>query len=399
MLVDNGGFFPEQDDSLYRNNAWFMMDAMQLLGTDAVGTSEKELRYGRAFLLAQVKRTRLPMVCANLFDKSTNKPLLPSYVVKKVGNVTVGVFGLMSDKVDLGPSRDSLFVEEPTSAAKRVVAEMRKKGATVVVLLSQLGKVESEDLVTAIDGVDAVMVGRNVPLLQQGRLIKNTVACYGGEQGQYVGRTILTLDAAKKVTTGANETFILSPEVGEKKEILDIVKRFEDNFNDQLRKREKERAAQQSVQSTGEQSAEHFVGTEICARCHKSEFEQWKTTKHAQAWQTLVDIKKDATPDCVPCHVVGYKKAGGFQTGEDAAKLGNVGCENCHGMGTQHESYPAQARRITEATCRGCHTSSTSPNFDFALYSPHILHKPQGALKPLPPNPAKQKMLQGGAAH
>ena len=61
MLVDNGGFFPEQDDSLYRNNAWFMMDAMVLLKTDAVGTSEKELRYGRSFLLAQVKRTRLPM--------------------------------------------------------------------------------------------------------------------------------------------------------------------------------------------------------------------------------------------------------------------------------------------------------------------------------------------------
>ena len=37
-------------------------------------------------------------------------------------------------------------------AAQRTVAELRKKGATVVVLLSQLGKVESEDLVTAVDG-------------------------------------------------------------------------------------------------------------------------------------------------------------------------------------------------------------------------------------------------------
>ncbi len=372
-----------------------MMDAMVLLKTDAVGTSEKELRYGRSFLLAQVKRTRLPMVCANLFDKSTNKPLLPPYLIKKVGNVSVGVFGLMSDKVDLGPSRDSMFVEEPTSAAKRVVAEMRKKGATAIVLLSQLGKVESEDLVTALDGVDAVMVGRNVPLLQQGRLIKNTTACYGGEQGQYVGRTILTLDAQKKVTTGANETFILSPEVGENADILAIVKSFEDNFNDQLRKREKERAAQQSVQSSGDQAVEHFVGTEICARCHQSEFEQWKTTKHAKAWQTLVDIKKDATPDCVPCHVVGYKKSGGFQTGDDAAKLGNVGCENCHGMGTQHEAYPKDAARITEATCRQCHTANTSPNFSFAVFQPHILHQGAGTLPPLPENPAKQKLMQG----
>ncbi|MBK7366465.1 MAG: hypothetical protein IPJ04_00785 [Candidatus Eisenbacteria bacterium] len=403
LLVDNGGFFPEQDD--YQDAAWFLMDAMKLLGTDAVGISEKELRYGRAFLLAQYKRTQLPLTCANLFDKTTKKPLVAPYVIVKKGTVTVGLFGLTSDKVDMGVSRDSVTVEDPVAAATRTVAELRKKGATVIVLLSQLGKVESEDLVTAVDGIDAVMVGRNTPLLQKGRLIKTTVACYGGEQGQYIGRTLLTLDAGKKVVSGDNETFILGPEVGEKPEMLTLVKSFEDSFNDKLRKKEKERAAQAELNrangGTGnaEQAVDHYLGGDLCQRCHKAEYEQWNTTLHAQAWKTLVDAKKDANADCIPCHVVGYKKPGGFQTGDDAARLSNVQCENCHGMGTQHESYPTQARRITEATCRGCHTSSTSPNFNFALYSPHIMHKPQGALKPLPPNPAKQKMLQGGASH
>ncbi len=40
-----------------------------------------------------------------------------------------------------------------------------------------------------------------------------------------------------------NETFILSPEVGENADLLAIVKSFEDNFNDKLRKKEKEKAA------------------------------------------------------------------------------------------------------------------------------------------------------------
>jgi 2',3'-cyclic-nucleotide 2'-phosphodiesterase (5'-nucleotidase family) len=401
MLVDNGGFFPEQDDSLYRNVAWFLMDGMKLLGSDAVGMSEKELRYGRGFLLAQIKRTQLPMTCANLFDQGTNKTLLPPFMVKKIGGVNVGVFSLMSDKVDLGPSRDSLFVEEPSAAAKRTVDALRKKGATVIVLLSQLGKVESEDLVTAVDGIDAVMVGRNVPLLQQGRLIKNTVACYGGEQGQYMGRTILSLTPAKKSASGINETFMLSPEVGERQDILALVKSFEDNFNDMLRKREKEKAAAQATQSSsGDQAVDHFVGTELCARCHQAEFEQWKTTKHAKAWQTLVDIKKESTPDCVPCHVVGYKKPGGFQVADDATKLGNVGCENCHGMGTSHEAYPTQAQRITEATCQQCHTSNTSPNFSFAVFQPHVVHKtPSGPLPTIPPNPAKQKLMMGSVSN
>jgi len=403
LLVDNGGFFPEAADSLYREKAWFLMDGMVVLGTDAVGLSEKELKYGRAWLMSQLRRSRLPMTCANVWDKASKKTLLPPYLIVKKGGVNVGVFALTSDKVDLGPSRDSLVVEEPAAAAARVVPELRKKGATVVVLLSQLGKVESEDLVSSVDGIDVVIAGRNVPVLQKGRMIKNTVACYGGEKGQNLGRTIVTLDAAKKMQTGENDVFVLGPEILEKPEVLQMVKAFNDAFNDKMRKLEKERAAKAALETGGEgqgqkPSADHFVGTEICQRCHVPEYQQWLSTSHAKAWQTLVDNKKESTPDCVPCHVVGYKQPGGFHTADDAGKLGNVQCENCHGMGTQHEAMPTQPQKVTEATCRTCHNASTSPTFDFAVYQPHIVHRTPANLPPLPANPAKDKM-KSGAMH
>lgn len=397
MLVDAGGFFPEQAD--YEDAAWFLMDGMMLLHTDAVGMGEKELRYGKSFLLSHLKRSKLPMVCANVTDRYTKKPLVPPYLVKKVGTVKVGVFGLMSDKVDTGPSRDSIVVEEPTAAATRAVAALKKQGATVIVLLSQLGKVESEDVVTAVDGIDVVIVGRNVPLLQKGRMIKNTIACYGGEQGQNLGRTAVTLNAQRRMASAENETFVLGPEVGENPEILALVKSFEDSFNDKLRKKEKERAAEQAAAQTGKEGldADHFLGAEVCGRCHVSEMAQWKTTSHAKAWETLVDNKVDSRPDCIPCHVVGYQQAGGFKTGDDAARLGDVQCENCHGMGTQHDAYPTQARRITAETCLVCHNSTTSPSFDFAVYQPHIVHTPVANLPPLPVNPNKKaKMLEMG---
>jgi len=389
--VDNGFFFPEAEN--WEQNAWFMMDAMKLLHTDAVNVSEKELRYGRSFLLANWKRSKLPLVSANLWDKTTKKTLVDPYVLLKKGTVTVGVFGLTSGNVDLGMSRDSLSVSDPTEAAKASVAALRKKGATVVVLLSQLGKVESEDLVATVDGIDAVMIGRNVPVLQKGRLIKNTVACYGGEQGQYIGRTTLTLDPRRRTVSGENETYMLGPEVGEKPELLQLVKSFEDAFNDYLRKKDKEKQVQADQArlegGSHEQSADHFVGDQVCQRCHKTEYEQWKTTLHASAWKTLVDAKRDADPECIKCHVVGFQQAGGYKTGDDAARLSNVQCENCHGMGTQHEAYPAQSRRITEATCKQCHTKDTSPEFEYALFQPHILHTPQANLPKLPESPMK----------
>ncbi|MEO5988104.1 MAG: multiheme c-type cytochrome [Candidatus Eisenbacteria bacterium] len=399
LVVDAGGFFPEQNDAIYQNPAWFMLQAMKLLGTDASGMSDKELRFGKGFLVANARSSGLQLVCANLWDKQTKKTLVAPSIIKKVGTVKVGIFGLTSDKVDMGPARDSVTVEEPTAAARRTIASLRKQGATVIVLLSQLGKVESEDLVTAVDGIDVVVVGRNVPLLQKGRMIKNTVACYGGEQGQYIGRTIVTLDAARKMATGENDTYILGPEVGEKPEILTLVKSFEDAFNEKLRQEEKKKAAAQSANpeaGEAEASVDHYMGAEVCGRCHQAEMAQYKTTSHARAWETLVEAKKDANPECITCHVVGYKQAGGFKTGDDATRLADVQCENCHGMGTQHEAFPTAARRITEATCVTCHNPSNSPTFSFAVYQPHILHKVPANMPPLPVNPNKKMMGTGG---
>lgn len=397
MLVDNGGFFP--DDSLHIDYSWFLMDCMKLIATDAVGLSDRDLKFGLAYLKSQVKRTQLPVVCANLIDKRTKQPAFPPYLITSVGNVKVGVVGLLSDKVDLGPARDSLAVQEPQMVAKRLIPEMRKKGATVIVLLSQLGKVESEDLVTAVDGVDAVIVGRNVPMLQKGRLIKNTVACYGGEQGQYLGRTLLTLGAGNKVVTSENETFILGPEVGEKPEIASLVKDFEDKFNEKLRKVEMQRAAEQ-VSKAAQDTPDRYIGTEVCQRCHSSQSEQWKSTKHAHAWQTLVDAKKDANPDCIPCHVVGYQKPGGFSVaGQGVPKMANVGCENCHGMGSQHEAFASVPRKVGEATCLTCHTSSNSPTFNYANYLPHVMHQFAGKLPELPKHESSAPMMKGAGSH
>ncbi len=369
VLVDGGGFFPESDTQ--QDVAWFIMDAMKTLGTAAVGVSEKELRWGVAYLKGQVARTGLPVVSANLIDVSSRRLLFKPYVIEKLGRARVGYFSLMSDKVDLGPARDSLRVEEPGAAAQRTVDEMRRKGATIVVLLSQLGKVESEDLAAAVPGIDAVICGHNVPLIQKGRMVKNTVTSYGGEQGQYISRTLVTLDSRGRMATADNESFMLGPEVGEKPEIAKLVKDFEDAFNEKLRKVEKERAAEAATQNS--QATDHFLGADLCIRCHADEGKQWKTTSHSLAWQTLVDAKKDATPECITCHVVGYKQPGGFQANTDAARLGNVQCENCHGMGTRHEEY-AKNFKITPATCTQCHHGENDPEFDWDKKLPRIVH-------------------------
>lgn len=386
LIVDTGGFFPEEAN--YEAAAVFMVESMKTLGVDAAGVGESDLRYGRSFLTAQLARTKLPVTCANLLVKSTGRTLVAPYVLRQAGRAKVGLFGLISRSADLGPSRDSLRVADALETAEKTVATLRAKGATVIVLLSELGKIESEEVANTIDGLDVVIAGRKVPQYAVGRRVSGSLVVYGGEQSHFIGRTALELDAAGRAVSGEAATFMLGPDMAEQPAMLAAVRTFEDGFNDELKRREKEQALRAVAGESGDEEdlRDKYLGAEVCARCHRAEFDQWKTTGHARAWATLVNAHADSRSDCVKCHVVGYRQPGGFHASADVPRLANVQCESCHGMGTLHDATRPVAK-LTELTCRKCHDETASPVFSFDVYQPHILHRPPAVLPPLPPKP------------
>lgn len=115
-----------------------------------------------------------------------------------------------------------------------------------------------------------------------------------------------------------------------------------------------------------------FVGTAKCVECHEEAFAFWKQTKHADAWETLVNDNKQYDLTCVGCHVVGYEQPGGFCRIKDVAGYEDVGCENCHGPGSIHveDSDPESiVLKSTEATCAGvCHVPEHSDAFEYEGY-------------------------------
>lgn len=95
-------------------------------------------------------------------------------------------------------------------------------------------------------------------------------------------------------------------------------------------------------------AAAQYVGAARCRACHLPLARSWEQTKMAKAFELLkpgvaVEVKrahkldpaKDYTHDsnCLPCHVTGYGKPGGFETIEKTPGLAGVGCEVCHGAG------------------------------------------------------------------
>ena len=161
----------------------------------------------------------------------------------------------------------------------------------------------------------------------------------------------------------------------------------------------------------------NFVGVDKCKACHSNvkiggaQYKVWEATKMAKAMETLkpgaaadaktkakLDPQKDYTtdPKCLKCHTTGYGQPGGFESMEKTPKLANVGCEACHGAGSDYRSPKIMsvkaykenreaARKAAiaagmiipdEKTCTTCHNEENPVHkpFNFAEYKEKIKH-------------------------
>ena len=120
-----------------------------------------------------------------------------------------------------------------------------------------------------------------------------------------------------------------------------------------------------------------YTGSRSCKGCHEYEYEKWSTKSHANAYQTLIREGSEADPECVLCHVVGLKYEGGFVSEQQTPDLKDVGCEVCHGPGSEHiKSLGQTGTAGPKMECIDCHTPENSGNYagNEDLYFQKIIH-------------------------
>ncbi|MBN2593585.1 MAG: cytochrome c family protein [Sedimentisphaerales bacterium] len=107
-----------------------------------------------------------------------------------------------------------------------------------------------------------------------------------------------------------------------------------------------------------------YTGSKSCKPCHGYEYETWSNNAHAKAFSTLEQVNSQFDPECVVCHVIGLDYESGFISQQKTGHLINVGCENCHGSGSEH-ILTAGATELTEpkSTCLDCHTPEQSGDY------------------------------------
>ena len=118
-----------------------------------------------------------------------------------------------------------------------------------------------------------------------------------------------------------------------------------------------------------------YLGDAACIACHEDSGAVHEASLHAHAIEVLAKTGREADPDCVRCHVIGYGEKTGFASRRETPGLARVGCESCHGPGREHRERPAvRTIALARDACTRCHTAETDPGFLFEEKWPRIRH-------------------------
>jgi hypothetical protein len=116
-----------------------------------------------------------------------------------------------------------------------------------------------------------------------------------------------------------------------------------------------------------------YMSSAKCGRCHLVQLAFWKTTKHSQAYATLVRDGRQGDPNCLMCHTTGMGSEKGFYSIEKTPDLANVNCQDCHRFNhAEHRKEGFQFPKAEATVCATCHTPITDPKFDFGARMPKI---------------------------
>jgi hypothetical protein len=388
VWVDSGNWSAmDSPDGLVKTRT--LTEAMAEMGYVSSNVSERELSNGYDSFVILRKQCKFPLVSANLVFQSTGKTIVDPYTIvtldpkkykalKKPLRIAIaGVTRFNPTFMKSAPPRDNVIIANPSDELKRYIGEMKKKADQVIVLAS-MAKDDARLLAKEVPGIDVIVGGYTAVTTAVEEKEGPTALFFTGNQGKYLGELRMFQEGG--LTQIKSSLHYLSVGYPEDPPMKARVEAALIEINELGRAA----AAQLAKSSSGGAGAAHpaagdtvkpFAGVETCRTCHTADHALWAASGHAHAMQTLVDKKADFNPECVGCHVVGFKKKGGFADNATTPDMANVQCEACHGAGGKHIEDPSiPYGKAGKPSCLPCHTHENSPSFDFDTYWPRIRH-------------------------
>lgn len=159
LTVDIGNFAERKGarNSTYKNTV--LARYYKATGYDAIGIGKRELGMGVDSLIGFAQREELPVVCANLYDRKTRKPVFQPYLLKKDQGVTLGVVGLLSAAVasSIGPDTVGYEVKSPYGKYARKWIRRTARKSHHLTVIGDFGKEEIDSLLNFYPEIDLLL--------------------------------------------------------------------------------------------------------------------------------------------------------------------------------------------------------------------------------------------------
>jgi hypothetical protein len=166
-----------------------ILKSYQSMSYDAVNLSRSDLNLGIPFLKKKEKSLQLPFISANLVDRPTGKPLFNPFVIKKVGENTAAIFGLMEPLPS--PNADNPYtIKTPSEAAREMISRLSDQ-ADLIIALSSLSNAANSKLLEELVGLDFI-IGTDKRLHAPIK-VRNGYILSAGDKGKYLGRLDISL--------------------------------------------------------------------------------------------------------------------------------------------------------------------------------------------------------------
>jgi hypothetical protein len=371
VYLDAGGT-PHRASDYDRLKAGFIWRGASAMGVAALNVGASELAQGRDLLRELAKSA--PLLSTNLADPDGPVP----EIRLKAGGARIAVLGVCSKSYPPGPG---LSLRDPAEALRGAVGRLRSE-VDLLVLLAHAPEDELVELATSFPELDAVLAtGPSQPIPP--RLIEGrTVLAGTSSKGKFLAELPFEPQSGARARwlPGTGRIVELADTIAEAPAMTALVKEYQQAL----------RTAELPPERTGERVAaagpgQRYAGSEACGTCHTPDLDLWKVSKHAHGYETLVAKGFEADAYCLRCHTTGYGGPGGFRTARETAARGGVGCESCHGPSQAHAAEPLRVKTPVRAkdACLGCHDPENSPQFNYEVFWPRILHgkgrKPEAA--------------------
>jgi len=365
LIIDTGSLVPEStEQNLIKFN--IIVQALGQLGYDVVNLTEQDVLIARQAGLFDGLGTLLNCITAVEDDGRPAKPVCRQARFTKrfaLNSVTVDVtVGVAETDEQISEITSSFAETDPCSHKNFNILIVNRPDALAVLLRK-----------SEAAGVDCVIVPpqSDEPMVV-GDANSRPLVVSAGRLGKYVGKIQVAPAGPSEKPRISFSAVAVTEDLQQHQPIVELYKDYQ--------RLVKEAGLLENYPRFILPDNLEYVGSRSCKLCHDYEYEKWMTSgqvmipgsprqpaadsRHADAYARLEEVGSHYDPECVVCHVVGMRYQSGFIGPTKTADLKDVGCENCHGPGSEHlRSLGAVETTGPISTCTDCHSPEQSAEY------------------------------------